>query len=188
LLLFLLRITKNNRNGLLLATFTLIALSSVWMAVLYLPDVDPPRIYYGTDTRAAGFLVGVMLVMIWSLVRVSRAGGSRHLEVLGWAGLLALMILYNQLNEFRPFLCRGGILVTALASALLIVGAFTPDTGISNQKFAEGVKRWPQAELIDWEALAHREQAWFIKGQTHLSYAGSRSYANAIQQKLKTIP
>jgi hypothetical protein len=54
-----------------------------------------------------------------------------------------------------------------------------------NQKFAEGVKRWPQAELIDWEALAHGEQGWFIEDQTHLSYSGSKAYVNAIQQKLK---
>jgi hypothetical protein len=53
-----------------------------------------------------------------------------------------------------------------------------------NQKFAEGVKRWPQAELIDWAALAHREQGWFIQDQTHLSYDGSQAYVEAIQREL----
>jgi len=41
------------------------------------------------------------------------------------------MILYNQLNEFQPFLYRGGILVTAIASAFLIVGASSRTTLIS---------------------------------------------------------
>jgi len=54
-----------------------------------------------------------------------------------------------------------------------------------NQKFAEGVARWPQAELIDWDAIAHSEQGWFIRDQTHLSYEGSAAYVNAIQEKLK---
>jgi hypothetical protein len=53
-----------------------------------------------------------------------------------------------------------------------------------NQKFAEGTARWPQAELIDWDALAHSEQGWFIRDQTHLSYAGSEAYVAAIRAKL----
>jgi hypothetical protein len=57
-----------------------------------------------------------------------------------------------------------------------------------NQKFAQGVARWSEAELIDWEALAHSEQGWFIKDQTHLSYDGSEAYVNAIQEKLNAAP
>lgn len=141
ILLFLLRISKNNRHGLLLATFLLTALSTFWMAALSSPDVDPLRIYYGTDTRAAGFLVGAMLAMIWSPLPEAPLRGSVYVEALGWAGLLALVILYNQLNEFQPFLYRGGILATALASALLIVGASTPTTWIS---------RLLEARLLRW--------------------------------------
>jgi hypothetical protein len=57
-----------------------------------------------------------------------------------------------------------------------------------NQKFVEGLARWPQAELIDWDGIAHSEQGWFIRDQTHLSYEGSESYVNAIQEKLETVP
>jgi hypothetical protein len=107
------------------------ALSSVWMAALYSPDVDPLRVYYGTDTRAAGFLLGALLAMIWPPSHAQHKAGGRLSEVLGWAGMLALVILYNKLNEFQPFLYRGGTLATALASALLIVGASHPGTWIS---------------------------------------------------------
>ncbi len=140
-LLFLLRISKSNRYGLLLGTFVLIALSTLWMAALYTPDVDPLRIYYGTDTRAAGFLVGALLAMVWSPRQASQKTGSAFPEAAGWAGLLALTILYNKLNEFQPFLYRGGILLTALASALLIVGASTPATFIS-RVLETRVLRW----------------------------------------------
>jgi hypothetical protein len=57
-----------------------------------------------------------------------------------------------------------------------------------NKKFVEGVARWPQAELIDWDAIAHSEQGWFIRDQTHLSYAGSEAYVNAIKARLNTKP
>jgi hypothetical protein len=53
-----------------------------------------------------------------------------------------------------------------------------------NRKFEEGVGRWPQAELIDWDALAHGEQGWFIDDQTHLSYRGSEAYVEAIRLAL----
>src|SRR6185436_9305160 len=105
--------------------------STAWMAALYSPEGDPLRVYYGTDTRAAGFLVGAMLAVIRSPEDLSRKSSSRFPEALGWTGLLVLMLLYYKLNEFQPFLYRGGILVTALASAMLIVGAATPGTWIS---------------------------------------------------------
>ena len=131
LLLFLLRTSKNKRNRLLLATVILTVLSTLWMAVLYSPETDPLRIYYGTDTRAAGFLVGAILSMIWSPREVPETRGRLIVGALGWTGLLALMLFYNKLNEFQPFLYRGGFLLTALASALLIVGAATPGTVLS---------------------------------------------------------
>jgi hypothetical protein len=57
-----------------------------------------------------------------------------------------------------------------------------------NRQFAEGMVRWPQAELMDWDAIAHSQQEWFIEDQTHLSYAGSRAYITAIQEKLQAAP
>jgi hypothetical protein len=36
------------------------------MAVLYAPGVDPSRLYYGTDTRAAGLLMGAALALAWT--------------------------------------------------------------------------------------------------------------------------
>ena len=39
--------------------------SAVTMAILYVPGVDPSRIYYGTDTRATGLLFGAALAFLW---------------------------------------------------------------------------------------------------------------------------
>ncbi len=131
LLVFLLRTLKNKRSRLVLITAILVMLSSLWMAFLFNPEADPLRVYYGTDTRAAGFLVGALLAMIWSPSQPAAGFRKRWQEFAGWSGLLALIILYNKLNEFQPLLYRGGILVTALSSALLIVGASSPTSSLS---------------------------------------------------------
>ena len=34
------------------------------MAMLYEPGTDPSRVYYGTDTRAAGLLIGAALAVL----------------------------------------------------------------------------------------------------------------------------
>lgn len=57
-----------------------------------------------------------------------------------------------------------------------------------NRQFAEGIARWPQAELIDWDAMAHSRQEWFIEDGTHLSYKGSDAYVTAILERLKDAP
>jgi peptidoglycan/LPS O-acetylase OafA/YrhL len=93
MLLFLLRQLNNNRSRLLGAIFLMIAISSGCMAVLYSPFVEPLRVYYGTDTRAAGFLAGALLAILWFPWKASHASRRGKLEVLGWSGLVALLVL-----------------------------------------------------------------------------------------------
>ena len=75
--------------------------------------------------------MGALLARLWSPSQESEAPRRGTLELFGWAGLLALVFIYNQLNEFQQFLYRGGILLTAPASTLLIVGASNPVTSTS---------------------------------------------------------
>jgi hypothetical protein len=42
------------------------AASALLMAFLYRPEVDPSRIYFGTDTRGAGLLIGAALAFAWT--------------------------------------------------------------------------------------------------------------------------
>ena len=53
--------------------FILVVISSVWMTMLYSPDIDPLRVYYGTNTRPAGLLVGARLAITCSPRRASLA-------------------------------------------------------------------------------------------------------------------
>ena len=60
------------RPKLALATLGLAIASSILMAVLYHPSLDPSRVYYGTDTRAAGLLFGAALAMVWPSRRLNK--------------------------------------------------------------------------------------------------------------------
>ena len=53
------------RKGALLATLVAAVGSYTLMGALHSPEVDPARVYYGTDTRAGGLLLGAALAMVW---------------------------------------------------------------------------------------------------------------------------
>ena len=109
-----------------------IILSTAWMAHLYVPFDDPSRVYYGTDTRAAGILVGVALALVWIPwrlpARISTVAG-RVLTAGGLVALVALGWILVALDEFSPFLYQGGFLVTSLITAAVIAVTVHPAIG-----------------------------------------------------------
>lgn len=142
-------------------------ISAVLMAVLYQPDMDPSRIYYGTDTRAAGLLFGAALAFVWApeLIRVSARYDPnsrrrplqrvrRHVRHrLGWtvprlldlAGLAALGMLIwfcLSLDEFRPFIYRGGFALVAIVTTLLILIVVHPRAQVGASVLGWGPMRW----------------------------------------------
>jgi peptidoglycan/LPS O-acetylase OafA/YrhL len=121
------------------------AASAVWMALLYRPEVDPSRVYFGTDTRATGLLLGAALALIWP--RAPAAGRRRALTpwLLDGAGLLALAFLgwcALHLNEFDPALYRGGFALVAVATAVLLVAVAHPAAGLSRSALGASPLRW----------------------------------------------
>lgn len=108
--------------------------SAVWMAVLYEPSTDPSRVYYGTDTRLSGLLLGAMLAVVWTPWRSrgtpSRAAG----PVLNSAGIGALLLLgwfFTRVNEFDPFVYRGGFLLLDVVCVVLIAVLVHPSANLS---------------------------------------------------------
>jgi len=113
---------KNSAAFFLKVCLGMAAASALLMFVLYRPDEDPSRLYYGTDTRAQSLLVG-------SALAAAVAAGVRfdlarlRPFILGGAaiGSLWLLYLWTQLSPTDPFLYRGGFLILASTVALLIV-------------------------------------------------------------------
>jgi peptidoglycan/LPS O-acetylase OafA/YrhL len=119
------------------------ALASIGlMAALYQPNTDPSRVYYGTDTRAAGLLLGVALAYLWRPGRlVTRAGGG-ILDAVGLTALVTLGACFACINEFEPFLYRGGFSLTGLATAALLAVAVHPRVRLVPRVFSWGLLRW----------------------------------------------
>jgi peptidoglycan/LPS O-acetylase OafA/YrhL len=106
--------------------------SAVWMAALYQPDADPSRVYYGTDTRASGLLVGVLLAFVPFLSpEISWQGWRTKLKAAlvnlgGLAALAFMLFCFATLDQFQSFLYQGGFLLLSLGTAVLIFGVVHP--------------------------------------------------------------
>ncbi len=134
------KVARWRRRGVLIAVLAGAAASALLMAILYQPGVDPSRIYYGTDTRAAGLLIGVALAFVWEPGRfftqnhLRQAFGHRTgrwpapllLDVLGLGALGGLVWFCLRLDETQPFLFRGGFALVALATAVVIAVVVHP--------------------------------------------------------------
>ncbi|MGH3145515.1 MAG: acyltransferase family protein, partial [Rubrobacter sp.] len=142
--------TRLRQRRLLTVTLAVAAASAITMAILYVPGVDPSRIYFGTDTRATGLLFGAALAFLWSPGEKHRPADTRHhrlglarrgrfsrrwgwvvptlLDFLGVAALGGLVWLCLSLGEFQPLLYRGGFVLVSLATLAAIMAVVNPHT------------------------------------------------------------
>ncbi len=130
--------------------------SAVWMAIQFDPAGDPSRIYYGTDTRLNGLLLGAALAFVWvppvpslpnlpsglsrrkrrrllartaSMVRGGRWGNARlglGLDLLGIGAIVGLAAFFVAATAFDAFLYRGGLALLAVLTAVVIAAAVHP--------------------------------------------------------------
>jgi peptidoglycan/LPS O-acetylase OafA/YrhL len=122
-LALLLRKFKDRRDQLALTIFCGALASTLLMALLYRSGADPSRVYYGTDTRAGGLLVGATLAVLWRPWESRRRPNVRRglLADLGGFGALGLILVFCMVvSETGPFLYRGGFLLVSLTTAVLI--------------------------------------------------------------------
>ncbi len=119
--------------------------SAALMAALAAPDGDVSRAYYGTDTRAAGLLVGAALALAWPprLVRSLRHAGSEPWrDLLGLLALAALALVLSTTHEFEPWLYRGGFLLVDLAAAAAILAVARPGARVCRALLGVAPLRW----------------------------------------------
>jgi len=146
-LLMIWGLRRLGRSRLLLAIGLGILASTTLMWALYEPFTDPSRVYYGTDTRAAGPLVGAALAFVWQPWNVRRVWVrdrgplARILDGTGIVALLALGWLFVSLLETDDFLYQGGFLLTSTITALVIAATMVP-TGRFGSWLGVAPLRW----------------------------------------------
>ncbi len=107
-----------SRRALAIGFGLLALLSAIEMAWLFDPEVDPSRVYYGTDTRLQALLVGATAAAVLTPGVLGRLKASAK-----WLGPLAALLLLGFMliaTDRAQWLYRGGFLVMAAGVALLV--------------------------------------------------------------------
>ncbi|SNX54741.1 acyltransferase family protein [Thermoanaerobacterium sp. RBIITD] len=117
------------KTTILWTTIFLAIASAIEMALIYQPGLDPSRVYYGTDTRAFGLLIGSTLALIWPSGKLSN-NISKHailaIDVIGSISLLSIFIMFVVINQYDTFLYRGGMFILSIAAAITIAAVAHP--------------------------------------------------------------
>ncbi len=119
----LLLLLTHRRGKLFVMILGAAVVSALAMAFLYVPGSDPSRVYYGTDTRMFGLLIGAALAVVWPSHKLNAAvsKASRFaMDAIGGISLLVLIAMMYQMNEYDASLYRGGFLGLSILTAIVI--------------------------------------------------------------------
>ncbi|NOV03750.1 acyltransferase family protein [Paenibacillus planticolens] len=128
------RFFSPTRGKFVLLTLAGAILSFIAMVLLYEPGTDPSRVYYGTDTRAFGLLIGASLAFICpsrKLLNPSFRKNRSWINVTGAIGLLVIIYMFIRTGEYDQSLYTGGMLLLSFASAFVIAAAASPSGFVS---------------------------------------------------------
>jgi len=145
ILVLVLTVWGKSRRALLVGVMIGVAASTIEMAILYHPYQDSSRVYYGTDTRVAALLVGAALAFVWAPWRLIGKTGRQAGMVLDAVAVLSGLVLFWMFLNVQYFdtgLYRGGFLVAAIVSALLIAATVHPASRFVPWLLGFAVFRW----------------------------------------------
>jgi peptidoglycan/LPS O-acetylase OafA/YrhL len=121
---------RTSRRALLLVIAGLGVASAVATAVLHRPLIDPSRVYFGTDTRAAAILIGAALAAAmtggWPSVSGRRVGLVDAGAVAALGGILAVWAVADAASGW---LYEGGLVALELVAAVVIFAAVRRGSG-----------------------------------------------------------
>lgn len=141
-LLFVLLLRWGRRAALALTLGGALA-STLLMVALFNPELDPTRVYYGTDTRCAGFLIGAALAYLLRGRLTAEPGRPAPLADTAWmAGVAVLAVICWRWTDSTWVLFHGGFAVVALITAGVIGAAVHPGARLARLLLGRGVLRW----------------------------------------------
>ena len=120
-------------RGLLFAGVTLLLalISVILMIVLFDPQQDASRVYYGTDTRAFSLLFGALLAILWEYRMVPRRLSVSVNMVLGSVSFAVLLVMTIAINGSSNFWYRGGQFFGTILTVLMVYAVSGRKTWLS---------------------------------------------------------
>ena len=121
------------KRGLLFAGVTLLLalISVILMIVLFDPQQDASRVYYGTDTRAFSLLFGALLAILGDYRMVPRRLSASVNMVLGSVSFAVLLVMTIAINGSSNFWYRGGQFFGTILTVLMVYAVSGRKTWIS---------------------------------------------------------
>lgn len=107
----------------------LLVISMITMMVLYVPNENVARVYFGTDTRIQTLLMGVLLALVWPPFQL-KAKVNRKMRMMidtaGVIGLAILFICFKFVSETNSILYYGGFFLISAVTLLVIASSVHP--------------------------------------------------------------
>lgn len=143
-------------------TAVLAVASMVAMALLFDPQQDPSRVYYGTDTHAFGLLLGSLVALLLTSPVRSRVADShprrlnwfKHQLLADWVPALAfvgLVAMMMTVHAESAFTYRGGLVIASLLTSVVVMGLARGDNAIDE---------WMNIRVLRW--LGHRSFSIYL--------------------------
>jgi peptidoglycan/LPS O-acetylase OafA/YrhL/lysophospholipase L1-like esterase len=121
-----LKLTKGRTKAMAYWVVAAASLSALLMAVLFDPNKDPSRIYFGTDTRAQALLIGAALAFFLHRRHLSTAA-RQVLEVIGIGGALTCLAMAVFVKDSDGWMYHGGFALMAVAASAVITVCSQPE-------------------------------------------------------------
>ena len=166
-LLAALVLTRRTRVRAVRLVVGLAAASTLLRLVLFDSGTDPSRVYFGTDTRLSGLLLGAALGLFWTPNRLRPHGDRRFTTVLDTVALGGLVVLawyVLGLDEHDPTAFLGGFTAVQLGTLAVLVVAVHPAPTLTSRVLSTGALRWIGQRsygiyLIHWPVIVFLSDA-----------------------------
>jgi peptidoglycan/LPS O-acetylase OafA/YrhL len=126
-------VARRRSRGALMLAVTLATASAVLMAVHFHTNIDPTRVYEGTDTRAFEPLIGAVLAIVLARRNASprETVANRAVATIAGTAALGLFLFWVATASGPPaWMFRGGMVAVALLVAVVIWAVTGPGSGI----------------------------------------------------------
>jgi peptidoglycan/LPS O-acetylase OafA/YrhL len=164
---------RSGGRRVLAAAVTVATMISVVLCVALRTNTD--RVYYGTDTRAAELLLGVLLAIWWSgrsrrdpqRLNSDISERSTIVDAAGLVGLAVMFFAWYRVSETSLWLAKGGFPLYALSTTAIVLAATR--SGVVTAILSNRFLRW--AGLISYGLYLYHWPVFLVLDDSRVGWA-----------------